>query len=218
MQFDRGGARLHLFAQAAVAQQFGDFRQDFQVLLRGRLGHQQENHQAHRLFVGRVETDRVGQLEHGGQRLFEALDAAVRNGHAMPQAGGGIGGQVQVYVTDFGSGMSMIKSDKIRTLAVTTATPSKIFPHLPTVGQTVPGFDLTSWNGIFGPAGLPRPIVDRINSELQVILADKEVQDKLSQLGFEVWPSKTPDEFAKYVSDQLVNWTTLIRQAGIKPE
>jgi tripartite-type tricarboxylate transporter receptor subunit TctC len=129
-----------------------------------------------------------------------------------------IGGQVQVYVTDVGSGMSMIKSDKIRTLAVTTATPSKIFPHLPTVGQTVPGFDLTSWNGIFGPAGLPRPIVDRINSEVQVILADKEVQDKLSQLGFEVWPSKTPDEFAKYVSDQLVNWTTLIRQAGIKPE
>jgi len=129
-----------------------------------------------------------------------------------------IGGQVQVYVTDFGSGMSMIKSDKIRTLAVTTATPSKIFPHLPTVGQTVPGFDLTSWNGIFGPAGLPRPIVERINSELQVILADKEVQDKLSQLGFEVWPSKTPDEFAKYVSDQLANWTTLIRQAGIKPE
>jgi tripartite-type tricarboxylate transporter receptor subunit TctC len=129
-----------------------------------------------------------------------------------------IGGQVQVYVTDVGSGMSMIKSDKIRTLAVTTATPSKIFPHLPTVGQTVPGFDLTSWNGIFGPAGLPRPIVERINSELQVILADKEVQDKLSQLGFEVWPSKTPDEFAKYVSDQLVNWTALIRQAGIKPE
>ena len=129
-----------------------------------------------------------------------------------------IGGQVQVYVTDVGSGMSMIKSDKIRTLAVTTATPSKIFPHLPTVGQTVPGFDLTSWNGIFGPAGLPRPIVERINSELQFILADKEVQDKLSQLGFEVWPSKTPDEFAKYVSDQLVNWTALIRQAGIKPE
>ena len=129
-----------------------------------------------------------------------------------------IGGQVQVYVTDFGSGMSMIKSDKIRTLAVTTGTPSKIFPHLPTVGQTVSGFDLTSWNGIFGPAGLPRPIVERLNNELQVVLADKEVQDKLAQIGFEVWPTKTPDEFAKYVSDQLVNWTTLIRQAGIKPE
>ncbi len=129
-----------------------------------------------------------------------------------------IGGQVQVYVTDFGSGMSMIKSDKIRTLAVTTGTPSKIFPHLPTVGQTVPGFDLTSWNGIFGPAGLPRPIVERINNELQIVLADKDVQDKLAQIGFEVWPTKTPDEFTKYVNDQLVNWTALIRQAGIKPE
>lgn len=129
-----------------------------------------------------------------------------------------IGGQVQVYVVDFGSGMSMIKSDKIRTLAVTTATPSKIFPQLPTVGQTVPGFDLTSWNGIFGPAGMPRPIVERLNNELQQILADREVQDKLAQLGFEVWPSKTPEEFAKYVNDQLLNWTALIRQAGIKPE
>lgn len=129
-----------------------------------------------------------------------------------------IGGQVQVYVVDFGSGMSMIKSDKIRTLAVTTATPSKIFPQLPTVGQTVPGFDLTSWNGIFGPAGMPRPIVERLNNELQQILADRDVQDKLAQLGFEVWPSKTPEEFAKYVNDQLLNWTALIRQAGIKPE
>jgi tripartite-type tricarboxylate transporter receptor subunit TctC len=129
-----------------------------------------------------------------------------------------IGGQVQVYVVDFGSGMSMIKSDKIRTLGVTTAGRSKILPDLPPVGNTVTGFDLTSWNGIFGPAGLPRSIVDRLNEELQVVLAEKDVQDKLAMIGFEVWPSKTPDEFTKYVADQLTQWTTLIKQAGITPE
>lgn len=129
-----------------------------------------------------------------------------------------IGGQVQVYVVDFGSGMSMLKSDKIRALAVTTANSSKILPGVPPVGQTVKGFDLTSWNGIFGPAGLPAPVVEKLNAELQLVLADKELQGKLEQIGFEVWPSKTPEEFATYVADQLANWTTLIGQAGIKPE
>nr|MDP2190294.1 tripartite tricarboxylate transporter substrate binding protein [Rhodoferax sp.] len=129
-----------------------------------------------------------------------------------------IGGQVQVYVVDFVSGLSMLKSDKIRVLGVTTANSSSILPGVPPIGSTVKGFDMTSWNGIFGPAGLPAAVVERLNAELQQVLADKEVQDKLAQIGFEIWPSKTPEEFAKYVVDQLSNWTALIKQAGINPE
>ena len=129
-----------------------------------------------------------------------------------------VGGQIQMYVVDLGSGMSMLKSDKIRTLAITTAEPSRLLPGVPPVGQTVKGFDLTSWNGIFGPAGLPRPVVDRVNAELQVVLADAEVQEKLAATGFQVWPSRTPEEFARYESDQLAHWTQLVRQAGIRPE
>ncbi|HYF21048.1 MAG TPA: tripartite tricarboxylate transporter substrate binding protein [Ramlibacter sp.] len=129
-----------------------------------------------------------------------------------------VAGQVQVYVADFGSGLGMMKSDKVRTLGVTTAKPSPLLPGVPPIGEAVPGFDLTSWNGIFGPAGLPAPVVDRLNRELQVVLADAEVKDKLAVLGFQVWPSATPAEFARYVDDQLKLWTTLIRQAGIKPE
>lgn len=129
-----------------------------------------------------------------------------------------VGGQVQVYVADLGSGMAMLKSDKIRTLGITTARESKILPGVPPVGATVKGFDLTSWNGIFGPAGMPKDIVDKLNAELQVVLAEKDTQDRLGQLGFEVWPSKTPEEFAQYVRDQLAHWGTLIRQAGVRPE
>jgi len=129
-----------------------------------------------------------------------------------------IGGQLEMYVVDVGSGLSTIKSGKVRTLAVTPARGSKILPEVPPVAKTLPGFDLTSWNGILGPAGLPKPVVDRINAETQAVLAEKEVQDKLANIGFEVWPSKSPEEFAKYVADQLAYWTKLIKQAGIQPE
>lgn len=129
-----------------------------------------------------------------------------------------VGGQIELYVTDFGSGLAMIKADKVRVLAVTPANGSKILPNVPPVAQTLPGFDLTSWNGIFGPAGLPRPVVDRINAEVLAILSEKEVQDRLAVVGFEVMPSASPEIFSRYVADQMALWSRLIKQAGIKPE
>jgi len=129
-----------------------------------------------------------------------------------------IGGSIQMYVVDTGSGMGMIKSGGVRVLGVTTKEPLSSMPGIPPIAKVVPGFDLTSWNGIFGPAGTPKPIADKLNTELQEVLADKEVQKALSLLGFETWPTKTPEEFAKYVADQLAQWGTLIKQAGISPE
>lgn len=129
-----------------------------------------------------------------------------------------LGGQVQMYVADLGSSMGMIKGGNVRTLAVTTKAPLKSLPNVPPVASAVPGFDLTSWNGIFGPAGLPKPIVEKLNTEILQVLAEKDVQEQLAQLGFEIWPSKRPEEFARYVADQLAHWTALIRQAGIRAE
>ena len=127
-------------------------------------------------------------------------------------------GAVQVYVTDLGSGMTMIKANRVRTLGVTTAKASPLLPGIPPIAESVSGFDLTSWNGVFGPAGLPPAIVERLSNELQAVVADREVQEKLVQLGFQTWPSRTPQEFAQYVGDQLKHWSALIKQAGIKPE
>jgi len=129
-----------------------------------------------------------------------------------------VGGQLEMYVVDLGSGLSTLKSGKVKVLAVTPARGSKILPGVPPVADALPGFDLTSWNGIFGPAGLPKPIVDRLNAETLAVLAEKDVQEKLANVGFEVWPSKSPDEFAKYVADQLTRWTKMIKDAGIKAE
>lgn len=129
-----------------------------------------------------------------------------------------VGGQVQMYVGDLGSTVGMIKSGNVRVLGVTTKAPLKSLPNVPPIASAVPGFDLTSWNGIFGPAGMPKPVVDKLNTEILQVLAEKDVQEQLAQLGFETWPSKTPDEFAKYVADQLAHWTTLIQQAGIRAQ
>jgi len=129
-----------------------------------------------------------------------------------------VGGQVQLYVVDLGSGGAVLRTDKVRVLGVTTAKGTRLLPDAPPIAQSLPGFDLTSWNGIFGPAGLPRPVVDRLNTEILAVLADREVQDKLAQIGFEVWPSASPEAFAAYVAEQLAHWGTLIRAAGIRPE
>lgn len=129
-----------------------------------------------------------------------------------------IGGSVQMYVVDLGSGMGMINAGSVRVLGVTTKEPLKSMPDAVPIVKEVPGFDLTSWNGIFGPAGMPRPVVDKLNQELQEVLADKEVQKSLAQLGFETWPTRTPEEFARYVADQLAHWSALVKQAGIRAE
>lgn len=129
-----------------------------------------------------------------------------------------IGGSVQMYVVDLGSGIGMIKSGGVRVLGVTTKEPLNSIPGAPPIAKVVPGFDLTSWNGIFGPAGMPKQVTDKLNLELQEVLADKDVQKSLDQLGFETWPTKTPEEFAKYVADQLTHWSALIKQAGMVAE
>jgi tripartite-type tricarboxylate transporter receptor subunit TctC len=129
-----------------------------------------------------------------------------------------MGGQIQMYIVDLGSGLSNMKANKVRTLAVTPKSGSKILAGVPPIASEVPGFDLTSWNGIFGPAGLPRDVVDTISRNVQAVLAEKEVQDKLEAIGFEPKPSKSPEEFQKYIGDQLAHWTQMVKAAGIKPE
>jgi tripartite-type tricarboxylate transporter receptor subunit TctC len=129
-----------------------------------------------------------------------------------------IAGEVHVYVVDLGSGMASLKSDRVRLLAVTTAKGSQSFPGTPAIASVVKGFDLVSWNGIFGPANLPRPIVDKINAEMQAVFADKDFQARIAATGFELDPTKTPEEFAKYVDFQLKHWGEMLRNAGVKPQ
>lgn len=129
-----------------------------------------------------------------------------------------MGNQIQVYVADLGSSMGTMKTDKVRTLGVTTAKTTPLLPGVPAIGETIAGFDVTSWNGIFGPANMPPEVAEKINDALQAVLADPVTQEQLAQAGFEVWPSANPQEFAGYVKEQLALWGQLVNDAGIEAQ
>jgi tripartite-type tricarboxylate transporter receptor subunit TctC len=129
-----------------------------------------------------------------------------------------LSGQIQMYVVDLVVGLTTMKAGRVRALGMTTARRSKLLPELPPIADTLPGFDIASWNGFFAPAGLPPAITRKVFVELNASLAEKEMQDKLANIGEEVLPSKSNEEFASYVVEQRALWAKLVEQADIKPE
>ena len=128
-------------------------------------------------------------------------------------------GRVAFIVVDLASSQAHIKAGKLQAIAVTTAKRSALAPDLPTIEASLGlrNFDLAAWSGLFGPAGLPKDIVDRLNSTLQTILKRVEVRERLLAMGAETTPSD-PVQFAALVSQQLEIWGQKVRDAGIQPE
>ncbi len=127
------------------------------------------------------------------------------------------GGQVQCMFADFATAMPLVQSGRLRVLAVATAGRSPLLPEAPPLAETIPGFEVGSWNGVFAPAGTPREIVARLGDEVLHILATPDVRDRLAALGFEVAPLG-PEALDRYVREQLQVWGRMIRDAGIAPE
>jgi len=129
-----------------------------------------------------------------------------------------VGGQVDLMFTDVASGMPFVKSGQMRALAVSTAARSAIVPDLPSMAEAgIKDFDINSWNGYFGPAGLAPEIVTKINAAINQIVSDPQTKAKLAGLGFDAF-SGTSQDFSNFVAQQLVLWQGLIKDAGIKPE
>ena len=138
---------------------------------------------------------------------------------AAPQALADIlAGHIDMYVVDFGVGLPSIRSGKLVPLAMTHAKRSSLLPDVPPLAETLPGFDLTPWNGLFGPAGLPSEIAERLAFELQAVLSMEATKYKLALLGLEVEPTSNPAEFRDYVASQQVHWKKLIEISGVQPE
>jgi tripartite-type tricarboxylate transporter receptor subunit TctC len=129
-----------------------------------------------------------------------------------------LAGHLDMYVVDFGVGLASIRSGKLRPLAMTNARRSPLLPDVPVLADTLPGFDLNPWNGIFGPAKLPKPIADKLAADLLAVLSDKDTQEKFAALGFDVNPTRSPEEFRQYVADQLAYWARMAKIARVQPE
>ena len=129
-----------------------------------------------------------------------------------------VGGRVSFMFVDLTSGMAMVRSGGLRAIAVTTAERSAILPDIPSMAEAgLAGFDITSWNGIFAPANLPKDITARLNETLRTIIAKPEVKARLAEMGFDAF-SSSPEELDAFVKSELVKWTKLIKEAGIEPE
>ena len=163
----------------------------------------------------------IGSSVHVSGELFKSLTGTTMQHvpykgrqFAIPDL---VGGQIQLMFDNMPSALPMAKDGKIRALAVTTAKRSAAAPELPTVAETVPGFEATTWFAMFAPAGTPPAVVARINAEMQRIFKLPDVVDKLKTLGLEPWIS-TPDELAKYQASEIVKWAKVVKDSGAKAE
>jgi tripartite-type tricarboxylate transporter receptor subunit TctC len=160
----------------------------------------------------------LGSTSHVGGELFKlstGVDMLI-----VPYRGGApaltdlIGGQVQVYFSYLPESIESVRTGKVRALAVTTTTRSLALPDLPTVGDFVPGFEASSWQGIGAPRNTPAEIVARLNKEVNAALADPAIKARLADLGSTPRPM-SPADFEAFIVTEIKKWAKVIRAANI---
>ena len=129
-----------------------------------------------------------------------------------------LGGRVDLVIGSTVPGLALAKDGKIRALATLLARRSSHLPDVPTMAEAgFPEYSVTSWAGLFGPAKLPREIVERLTRETNEILRRQDVKDQIERQAFEVEGS-SPEELGAFVKEQLEVWRRAVREAGIQPE
>ena len=162
-----------------------------------------------------------GSPAHVSGELFKIMTGV--NMLHVPYRGGApaiadlIGGQVQVMFGNIPQSIEILKSGKLRPLGVTTATRLDVLPEVPTVGETVPGYETIGWIGLGAPRRTSAELIGRLNSEIQRALDDSKIKARLTDLGVNR-VSGSPTDFGKRIADETEKWGKVIRAANIKPE
>ncbi|GLK97426.1 MFS transporter [Achromobacter xylosoxidans] len=158
-----------------------------------------------------------GTSMHMSGELFNEM-AGVQMQHipykgSLPALTDVIGGQADLAFDSLVIAQPLIKAGKLRAIAVTGPKRSPAAPDIPTVAETVPGYAMTSWIGVFAPAGTPRPIVDRLQQEIARALADPRVREQLVSQAADPVASK-PDDFARFTADETEKWAPVVKASG----
>jgi tripartite-type tricarboxylate transporter receptor subunit TctC len=167
------------------------------------------------------ESAGIGTASHLAGQLFNAMTGA--NLQHVPYRGDGpamvdlIAGQVQVGFATMTASIGHIRSGQLRALAVTTLKRSDALPGVPTVAESVPGFEASSWFGIAAPKGTPADIIETLNRETNAGLADPTIKARLDDMGGMALAG-SPADFGKLIADETEKWGKIIRDAGIKAE
>ena len=125
-----------------------------------------------------------------------------------------VGGQVQMLITGFSAALVHIKSGKLRALGVTGTNRLKAMPDLPTIGETVPGYQVNTWYGLLAPSGTPTSIINQLQGEIAAMVKRPDMGDRFISLGLDAEGS-TPQEFAVQIKEELTKWAKVIKLAGI---
>ena len=163
----------------------------------------------------------IGTPQHLAGELFKSM-AGVDLVH-VPYRGGApaltdmIGGQVQVMFDTLNSSIEHIKAGRLRALAVTTAIPSEALPNIPPIADFLPGYELTSWSGVGAPKKTPREIIEKLNKDINAVLADPTAKDRFDQLGATV-TTLSPAAFDEFIAKETAKWAKVIRAANIRAE
>ena len=162
-----------------------------------------------------------GNLSHVAGELFKAMTGV--NMLHVPYRGGApamtdlIGGQVQVYFSTISESIEYIRAGSLRALAVATATRSQVLPDIPTLGEFVPGYEASGWQGIGAPKNTPTDIIDKLNKDINACIADPKLKARLADLGSTPLAG-SPADFGKFIADETEKWVKVIKFANIKAE
>jgi tripartite-type tricarboxylate transporter receptor subunit TctC len=129
-----------------------------------------------------------------------------------------IAGQVQVMFDVTPTALPQIQGGKLRALGATTAKRLDVLPDLPTIGETVKGYEAFAWIGIGAPKGTPPEIIATLNKQVNAAVSDETIKKRLADLGASPMPPMTPAEFGKMMTDDYAKWDKVIKSAGIKPQ
>jgi tripartite-type tricarboxylate transporter receptor subunit TctC len=163
----------------------------------------------------------VGTSPHVSGELFKAMTGV--NLVHVPYRGSAlaltdlIAGQVQVLFDNLPGSIGHIKAGKVRALGVTAAKRVSAIPDVPTIGETVPGYEASVWYGIAAPKSTPAEIVEKLNHAVNAVLADPKLQARLTELGGEPMPM-TPAEFGKLVVEETEKWAKVVALSGARPD
>jgi tripartite-type tricarboxylate transporter receptor subunit TctC len=141
----------------------------------------------------------------------------------IPYKGGGpalvdvIAGQVTMYFSSLPGGIPHIRNGRLRALGVTGLERSPAAPEIPAIAEIFPGFEAVTWIGCVGPAGIPRPIVNRLNAEIVQIMKLPDVREKLVAQGADP-VTNTPEQFTAYVKSEIAKWSKVVKDAGIRAQ
>jgi tripartite-type tricarboxylate transporter receptor subunit TctC len=133
---------------------------------------------------------------------------------AGPAVADVVAGQIQLVSAGFPSVLGYVQAGRLRPIAVTSTSRSPLLPNVPTVSESgVPGYDVTSWYGLFAPPGTPGAVITKLHAETTAVLKAPDIADRLASLGAQPAPT-TPDAFARIVRDEIKRWAEVVRISG----